>query len=65
MAIIDKEKSYFEKVVLKTLWPNVGEQVEDLIRLTSDQTYKHFMLVNYDSRVVPDMKIPHITTLES
>ena len=65
MAIIDKEKSYFEKVVLKTLWPNVGEQVEDLIRLTSDQTYKHFMLVNYDSRVVPDMKIPHIMTLES
>ena len=65
MAIIDKEKSYFEKVVLKTLWPNVGEQVEDLIRLTSDQSYKHFMLVNYDSRVVPDMKIPHIMTLES
>ena len=35
---------------------------------TSDicgQSYKHFMLVNYDSSVVPDWKIPHITTLES
>ena len=29
------------------------------------QSYKHFTLVNYDSRVVPDLKIPHITTLES
>ena len=29
------------------------------------QSYKHFTLVNYDSRVVPDKKIPHITTLES
>ena len=29
------------------------------------QSYKHFMLINYDSRVVPDWKIPHITTLES
>ena len=26
---------------------------------------KHFMLVNYDSRVAPDWKIPHIMTLES
>ena len=47
----------------------------------SGQSYKHFTLVNYDSRVlpsykastiviydsrvVPDWKIPHITTLES
>ena len=28
------------------------------------QSYKHFMLVNYDSNVVHDLKIPHITTLE-
>ena len=36
-----------------------------LIKLkTSGQSYKHFMLVNYNSRVVPDWKIPHITTLE-
>ena len=31
----------------------------------SDQSYKHFTLVNYGSRVVTDLKIPHITTLES
>ena len=36
-----------------------------LHRWTSGQSYKHFMLINYDSRVVPDWKIPHITTLES
>ena len=30
----------------------------------SGQSYKHFTLVNYDSRVLPDWKIPHITTLE-
>ena len=29
------------------------------------QSIKHFMLLNYDSIVVPDWKIPHITTLES
>ena len=29
------------------------------------QSYKHFTLVNYESRVVPDWKIPHIMTLES
>ena len=33
--------------------------------LSSGQSYKHFTLVNYDSRVIPDWKIPHITTLES
>ena len=32
---------------------------------TSGQSYKHFMLVYYDSGVVPDWKIPHIMTLES
>ena len=31
----------------------------------SGQSYKHFTLVIYDSRVVPDLKLPHITTLES
>ena len=33
--------------------------------VTSGQSYKHFTLVNYNSRVVPDLKLPHITTLES
>ena len=32
--------------------------------LFSGQSYKEFTLINYDSRVVPDWKIPHITTLE-
>ena len=32
---------------------------------TCGQSYKHFTLVNYDTRVVPDWKIPHIMTLES
>ena len=31
--------------------------------MTSGQSYKHFTLVNYDSRVVPDLKILHITTV--
>ena len=35
------------------------------VEKNSGQSYKHFTIVNYDSRVVPDWKIPHITTLES
>ena len=31
----------------------------------SGQSYKAYMIVNYDFRVEPDLKIPHITTLES
>ena len=34
-------------------------------RLTCGQSYKASTIVIYDSRVVPDLKIPHITTLES
>ena len=33
--------------------------------LSSGQYYKQFTLVNYDSRAVPDLKTPHITTLGS
>ena len=29
------------------------------------QSYEGSMIVIYDSRVVPDQKIPHITTLDS
>ena len=32
---------------------------------TSGQSYKGSEIVNYDSRVVPDLKIPHIMILES
>ena len=34
-------------------------------RVSSGQSYKHFTLINFDSRVIPDWKIPHITNLES
>ena len=33
--------------------------------ITSGQSYKASMIVIYDSRVIPDLKIPHITTLDS
>ena len=33
--------------------------------MTCGQSYKASMIVDYNSRVVPDWKIPHITTLES
>ena len=33
--------------------------------VTSGQSYKASTIVIYDSTVVPDLKIPHITTLES
>ena len=32
---------------------------------SSGQYYKTSTIVIYDSRVVPDLKLPHITTLES
>ena len=31
--------------------------------VTCGQSYKQFTLVNYNSRVVPDLKKPHITNL--
>ena len=37
----------------------------DSLTTTSGQSYKVSTIVNYDSRVVPDWKIPHITILES
>ena len=36
-----------------------------LVNMVANPVANHFTLVNYDSRVVPDWKIPHITTLES
>ena len=33
--------------------------------ITSGQSYKAYTIVIYDSRVIPNLKIPHITTLES
>ena len=45
--------------------PSDNETPTITTRYTSGQSYKHFTLINYDSRVVPDLKIPHITTLDS
>ena len=30
----------------------------------SGRSYTHFTVINYDSSVIPDLKIPHNTTLE-
>ena len=43
---------------------NEGVESKSVKLETSGQSYKHFTLVNYDSTVVPDWKIPHIMTLE-
>ena len=51
-------------------WPDPQPLVQKIkmkIQLSSisGQSYKASMLVKYDSRVVPDWKIPHIMTIES
>ena len=62
---------YFYQVLLKVIQSTRRAHIDQkltfnhfLPSLTCGQSYKHFMLVNYDSRVVPDWKIPHITNLE-
>ena len=40
---------------------NIKYRTADL----SGQSYKQFTLVNYDSRVVPDLKALHFTTVGS
>ena len=41
------------------------KSIENICQLlTSGQSYKASTIVNYDSRVIPDLKIPHITTME-
>ena len=42
-----------------------AHQIENLVFSNSGQSYKAPTIVIYDSRVVPDLKLPHITTLES
>ena len=39
--------------------------LKDYAHDISGQSYKVSKIVIYDSRVVPDLKIPHITTVES
>ena len=63
-------KSYGEIRILqfclknRWFWVPRGTLPNAILR-NSGQSYKHFTIVIYDSRVVPDWKIPHITTLES
>ena len=41
------------------------EKWRKYLGMNSGQSYKASTIVIYDSRVVPDLKIPHITTLDS
>ena len=43
----------------------IGTKSHSIEYFTCGQSYKHFTIVNFDSRVIPDLKIPNITTLES
>ena len=47
------------------IYVGLNEPLLSVILETSGQSYKASMIVIYNSRVVPDLKIPHITTLES
>ena len=67
-------KFYFSKIVnifvllLKLTFfeeKHFGQLKATFYSNISGQSYKHFTIVNYDSRVIPDLKIPHISTLES
>ena len=40
-------------------------QDQPFTQIICGQYYKTSTIVIYDSRVVPDLKLPHITTLES
>ena len=40
-------------------------EFKDIKLEISGQSYIHFTIINYNSTVVPDLKIPHIMTLES
>ena len=59
------ERVYIQYLALGFELTTFGTCVSSLYHKTSGQSYKHFMLINYNSGVVPDLKIPHITTLES
>ena len=42
----------------------VGRYVATSFKQSSGQSYKGSTIINYDSRVVPDLKIPQFSTLE-
>ena len=51
-------------LVLRVEPLDIRTQVSSKYHYTSGQYYKSTTIVNYDSRVVPDLKIPTIKTLE-
>ena len=55
-----------EWVKKNTTYPKkfLGCGGQPIVNDTSGQSFKASTIVIYDSRVVPDLKIPHITTLE-
>ena len=59
--LLAQTETYFKRWLasLPTLHVDVA------ISVSSGQSYKASTIVIYDSRVVPDLKIPHITTLDS
>ena len=58
-------KVIFNKIIMLSLsCGHLGKNQSSFPHICG-QSFKHFTLVNYNSRVVPDLKIPHIMTLES
>ena len=53
LTTVYRESVLYTKIATHSWWTSCG------------QSYKASTIVNYDSRVVPDWKIPHITILES
>ena len=59
-------EQYLAKFCEMTRLVKLGVNRTQLVKIyTSGQSYKASTIVIYASRVVPDLKIPHITTLES
>ena len=62
--LVNDDEVFVLKLRVHQLW---YEQWQDLKyqNQTSGQSYKAPTIVIYDSRVIPDLKLPHIMTLES
>ena len=63
-AIINKRLAVsIDRLKIKLLLCCLYSKVLKVSNVTCGESYKGSTIVNYDSRVVPDLKIPHITTL--
>ena len=60
--VVDNDNKLFIKLATGKIDNNVDKK--DMYFSVAN-VKKNFMLVNYDPRVVPDLKIPHIMTPES